>query len=57
MENKNKHTKEVISFTVEKKLLKRWKKYAKKNSINSSQLVEKFLDRELKKRMKKEVKK
>ncbi|MBT4258267.1 CopG family transcriptional regulator [archaeon] len=42
--------KRVISFTVDEDLFSAWKKYAKKKSVNSSQLVEKFLRNYLKNR-------
>lgn len=41
--------KKIVSFTIEKEFLEKWKEYVKKNSINSSMLVEKLLEKYLKK--------
>jgi hypothetical protein len=42
--------KKVISVTIEDKILDKWKDYAEKECINSSQLIEKLLKEHLKKR-------
>jgi len=43
-------TKKVLSVTVDEDILKKWKKYAEDECINSSQLIEKLLKEHLKKR-------
>ncbi len=42
--------KKVLSATIDEKILEEWKKYAEKECINSSQLIEKLLKEHLKKR-------
>lgn len=41
--------KKIVSFTIDEELLEKWKEYVKKNSINSSMLVENLLKKYLKK--------
>lgn len=43
-------TKKVITATIDKKLHKDWIKYVKKNSLNTSKLIEKFLIKQLAKK-------
>lgn len=43
-------TKKVITATINKKLHSDWIKYVKKNSLNTSQIIEKFLTKQLEKR-------
>lgn len=45
--------KKVLSVTIDDKILARWKEYTKNECINSSKLIEKFLEEHLKKRGKK----
>jgi len=42
--------KEVLSVTIDGKILERWKKYSQEECINSSKLVEKLLEEHLRKR-------
>ena len=42
--------KKVLSVTIDEKILEEWKKYTRKECINSSQLIEKMLKDHLKKR-------
>ena len=44
--------KRVLSVTIDEKILEGWKEYTKKECINSSQLIEKFLKEHLKNRVK-----
>jgi len=46
--------KEVISFTIDLELKKYWKRVSRKENINLSAMVNKFLKKEKEKRMKKE---
>jgi metal-responsive CopG/Arc/MetJ family transcriptional regulator len=42
--------KKVLSVTIDEKILEKWKEYAEKECINSSQLIERLLKEHLKKR-------
>jgi len=42
--------KKVMSATIDKKILEKWKQYTEEECINSSQLIEKMLKEHLKKR-------
>jgi len=46
----NNMSKKVLSVTIDEDILEEWKKYAEKECINSSQLIEKLLKEHLKSR-------
>jgi len=48
--NNKKIGKKIISFTVNKEFFVEWKKYIEKESINSSNLIEKLLQGHLEKK-------
>ena len=50
-------TKKVISFTIDEDVKIKIKAYSKKENVNLSAMINKFLKRKLEKRVKKEVKK
>lgn len=43
-------SKKVMSVTIDENILKKWKKYADDECVNSSKLIEKLLEEHLKKR-------
>lgn len=46
-------TKKSISFTIDIPIFNKWKIYSKKNAINSSRLINNFLERQIEKGEKK----